>query len=483
MKLFLAGVATETNTFSPLPTGHAEFSTCRRGEASGAPELAPVLRAASDWCARHGHQLLPGLLAFAQPAGPTVRAAWESLRDELLRDLRHDRDDGGVDAVFLFLHGAMVAEGYDDCEADLTARVREIVGPDVPIGIELDLHCHLDERLLREADIVVTYKEYPHIDVSERAIEVLELLEATRRKRIRPTMALYDCRMVGLWSTFSEPMKSFVAEMKARERQPGVLSVSLAHGFPYGDVAHAGAKMLAITDGDACRAADLSSFLGEQFRALREDIANRALPLEQALRHAVQSAKRPVVVADQSDNAGGGAPGDSTFALEWLLRNGVRRVGIAILHDPEVVKIVQAAGEGARLPLRLGGKTGVTSGMPVDVIATVGAIRKDYMHEFPQGAGIPLPVPVGDAVALDCDGVHVIVGSRRSQCFSPKIFRDFGVPNLDIYIPKSTAHFQAGFGPMAGEIIFMGAPGALTPILTQIPYRHMSTADKYPWTE
>lgn len=482
MKLFLAGIATETNTFSPLPTGRAAFSTCHRGEASGAPELAPLLGAVGDWCAGYGHALLPGLLAFAQPSGPTVRMAWESLRDELLGDLRHYREHGGIDAVFLYLHGAMVAEGYDDCEADLAERVREVVGPDVPIGIELDLHCHLDERLLRAADIVVTYKEYPHVDVAERAAEVLELLAAAQQKRIRPTMALHDCRMVGLWSTFGEPMKRFVAEMKARERQPGVLSVSLAHGFPYGDVPHAGAKLLVITDGDTEKAADLARQLGEQFRTLREDIANRALPLEQALRHAVQSTKRPVVVADQSDNAGGGAPADSTFALEWLLRNGVRRVGIAILHDPEVVKLAHAAGEGARLPLRLGGKTGVTSGMPVDVIATVGALRADYMHEFPQGSGTALPVPIGDAVALDCDGVHVIVGSRRSQCFTPKIFRDFGVPELDIYIPKSTLHFQAGFAPMAGEIICMGAPGALTPILTQIPYRQMPTADKYPWT-
>lgn len=484
MKVFVAGVATETNTFSPIPTAVADFHIARNlGDAAsvscgGVDEIARR-------CEANGDEFVHGLLAFAEPAGITVRPAYESLRDEILEQLRQTPD---VDIVMLLLHGAMVADGYDDCEADLTARCREIVGDDVVIGVELDLHGHIDQRLIDAATIVKSYKEYPHVDIGAVAAELYDACRRTALGEIKPTSALVDCKMVGLYSTFSEPVSSFVQELKAAEAEDGVIAVSFNHGFPWGDVPHMGGKMLVVTDSDQAKAQAIAEKFAAEIYRIRDAAKLDSLPLEQAMPKAAASTQRPTVVADQSDNAGGGAPSDSTFALRWLLDNKVSNAGIAFFYDPEVVKTAIASGEGASLQLRIGGKTSVASGNPVDLRVKVLGIRRDYMHDFPQQDGSAVMTPSGDTVALvteGCDahigGIYLIVNCSRTQCFSPTAFFDFGITDLDIYIPKSTNHYMSGFGPIAGEVIRMAAPGAVVPIMTEIEYQRFSTEGVWPW--
>ena len=195
-----------------------------------------------------GHTVVESLSTFAQPGGITLRAVYEELRDALLEDLKAAMP---VDAVLLFMHGAMVAEGYDDCEGDTLERVRAVVGPDATIGVELDLHCHLTEAMRASADVIVIYKEYPHTDIVDRARDLYPLVVRTASKEIRPVMAYADCRIVNMWRTSREPVAGFVRRMEALEGRDGILSVSFGHGFPWGDVAEVGAKMLVVADGDA----------------------------------------------------------------------------------------------------------------------------------------------------------------------------------------------------------------------------------------
>ncbi len=478
MRIFFASLATETNTFSPIPTGLADYHCVRPDE----PVTGSFGRTVDALRRRLGPEdtLIRGLIAHAQPAGITARSAYESLRDELLEDLRQA---GPVDVVLLLLHGAMVAEAYEDCELDLVSRARAIVGAEVAIGVELDLHCHIDERLTALADVVLTYKEYPHVDVAARLLELHALCAATREGTIRPVSAVHDCHMVGMFSTLDGPMRDFVQEMKQAETRDGILSVSFAHGFPWGDVPHAGAKLIVVADGDMELAARTAQELGERIYALRHEAGIHTLPMEQALSRALSSSARPVVLPDMSDNAGGGAPADSTFVLQWLLEHGVRGAGIAFLYDPEAVRIVKAAGVGASLPLRVGGKTGPSSGQPVDLQVRVLGIRDNYIHDFPQDDGEALLFEMGDVAAVESRGIHILLASRRSQCFSYSAFRDFGLGELDFYIPKSTNHFKAGFRDIAADIIHMATPGAIVPDFARIPYRHMPTADKFPWCE
>jgi microcystin degradation protein MlrC len=485
LRIFAAGIATETNTFSPLPTAYGDFLVQRGQEVLSGQVRYPALNLDATWGRQArlaGHTFAFSLMAWAQPAGLTVRSAYEQLRDELLSDLRATLP---VDVVLLNLHGAMMAEGYEDCERDLIERARTVVGHQAAIGVEFDLHCHLHAEKIQAADIVVTYKEYPHVDMNERAAEVFELAVRTRLDYVRPTTALFDCRMVGLYPTTREPLRTIVDDMIRAEKRPGVLSLSLGHGFQFADNPHVGAKVLAVTDRDIVLAQTVAEEFGRKVYEVRDQIgvSSFSASLEHALLEAIESDRAPVVVADVSDNPGGGAPGDATYALQWLLAHKARGVAIAFIYDPEVVRLCRKAGVGSRLPVRLGGKLGPWSGTPVDIEVSVRAVKTNYLHVFPQQSSEPMLFPAGDVALVECEGVEIVVSSERCQCFSPSIFTDLSVDPMrrQALIVKSVQHFYAGFAPLAAKVIYMAGPGAVTPDPRSFAYTKLKTTDLFPW--
>lgn len=488
MKIFSACLAAETNTFSPIPTGLDDFNQVRAADIANGTwriEQVPPLDVWQAKALARGDKYETGLLAWAQPAGPATRSTYEALRDEILSDLCAA---GPVDMVLLFLHGAMMAQGYEDCEGDILARVREIVGPEVTVAVELDLHCHVTKKMISNATIINTYKEYPHTDVNARAAELFELAVDAQVGKTKPTMALFDCRMMGMYPTTSPQMRGFVNAMKDIEKKPDVLAVSFAHSFPFGDMPDGGGKMLVVTDNNPELAASLTEELGMQLFSMRHQIDFPSLPLDEALSKAVslsQQNNKPVVVADQSDNAGGGAPSDSTFALGWLLKHEVQNAAVAIMYDPEVVKLAKAAGIGAEFDVRLGGKIATVSGDPLDIRIKVLNYAANYIHKFPQDEGEPSLWPIGDVAALQCQGIDILVSSIRGQCLSPCIFDDLGIDpkGKSLMVIKSTQHFYGPFAPIASEVIYMAGPGAVPLVMQQIRYTRMRTDDKYPWVD
>lgn len=480
MKFFTAYLATETNTFAPAPTGWGGFDEYGlfRGDASWrAPQgLGLATRLLRQRCEAEGHQLIESVTAFAQPLGRTVRAVYETLRDEILEDLRAAAP---IDAVILLLHGAMVADGYDDCEGDLLARVRKIVGPRVPIGVELDLHCHMTRRMCDAADVIIAFKEYPHVDAMTRLYELYRIVADAALGRVRPVTAMFDCKMVGLWHTTREPMQGFVRQMQACEKLPGVLSVSLGHGFAWGDVPEAGAKLWVVTDGDLPLAQTLAAQLGRQFWDLRERIGSDQLAVDQALDTALrlcgQPGHGPVVLADTADNPGGGAMGDSTFILQRIVERGIGNVALGLLWDLGAIQICRDAGVGARIDLRLGGKFGPASGQPLDLSVTVRALSEDF---FQMGLNsCDERAPLGTGVWLQWgQGVDLVLASVRSQVFSTSVFTSLGIALADkqIVVVKSTQHFHAQFAPMARAVLYVDTPGAIAMSFASIPYRRRS---------
>ncbi len=434
-------------------------------------------RAASAGCV-----YVQGTYASANPAGMTTRVAYETLRDLLLEELRAALPLNGV---LLALHGSMVADGYIDCETDLVLQIRELVGPDARIGALLDPHCDLPDELVDAADVIITYKEYPHTDRDVRADELARLVVAAASGDIDPVMATFDCRMIGLYPTSREPMRTFVSRMHSAESEPDILSVSLGHGFPWGDAPATGARMLVVSDGSLERAETLAAELGREFFALRHDVSLEPSPIAQALDHALSVAEsmRPVVIADIADNPGGGAPSDSTFVLQELLRREIEDAAVALFWDPVAVQQAFAAGEGARLTLRLGGKMGPSSGEPLDLTVLVRSLVPELVQRFPQTDGFA-EVSVGPSACLTCQGVDIIVGSIRKQVLGLEVFTAFGIEPRDarLLVVKSTNHFHAAFGPIAAEVIYISAPGALTPDPRLIPYQRVDT-HKYPWVD
>jgi microcystin degradation protein MlrC len=468
MRVFAATLATETNTFSPIPTGLQSFAdhTYRAGEHPDEPTLftAPLFVArqrakANNW------QVIEGLCTFAQPAGITTRHAYETLRDELLENLRQALP---VDIVLLGMHGAMVADGYDDCEGDLLSRVRALVGPKTVVGGELDPHCHMTRQMIDHADVLICYKEYPHTDFVERAEELVTLCAAAAKGEIKPVMSLHDCRMIGIYHTPREPMRGFVDRMQAREGRDGVLSVSVAHGFPWGDVPDVGTRVLVVTDDAPELGTLVAQEVGAELKTLRGRTMPTYLAIPEALDRALASDGGPVVVADVSDNPGGGAPGDSTFLLSALLERGVDQAALGPMWDPMAVRLCFEAGEGSNLPLRIGGKTGPMSGDPLDVEATVLKLVRGAHQAF--GAS---QVSMGDSVALRVGGVELVLTSTRVQAMGRDLFTGLGVEleGKRLIVVKSSQHFYAAFAPIAKEVLYCGAPGAIAPDLTQVPYR------------
>ncbi len=308
MRLFSATLATETNTFSPLPTSLENYRESVFFRAGEHPADAPRMCTAPLFVARararaEGFELIEGSCFAASPAGTTNRADYETMRDEILGQLKAALP---VDGILLGLHGAMVAHGYDDVEGDIIERCRAIVGPKCVIGVELDPHCHLTMKRVSNADIIVLYKEFPHTDVVERAEDVLDLVLATLRGKVKPVMSVYDCRQIQSYPTTMQPMRSIVDRIMAMEGKDGILSVSIAHCFPYGDVPEIGTRVLVIADGDKKKADSLATQLGEELVGLRGKTAPQSLDVAAGIAEGVAFNDLPVVVADPSDNAGGG---------------------------------------------------------------------------------------------------------------------------------------------------------------------------------
>lgn len=481
MKLFAASLSTETNTFSPIPTGLKSFMITRKGNYSTFPPFADsVVPFWKKMAAERGWETVESLLAGAEPAGRTLKAVYEQYRDEIIADLKEAMP---VDLVLLDLHGAMVAEGYDDCEGDLIAAVRQVVGPFVPIGVELDLHCHITPLMVEQATVIITYKEYPHTDIFDRAVELFNVTADAAMGKVKPVMALYDCRMIGLYYPTQEPMKSYVERIKQLEKEPGVLSVSLGHGFPWGDVEEVGTKTLVVTDNDPGKATSLAERLGQELYAMRD----RAIPtfhtIDSGLDAALAIPESPVVIADVSDNPGGGAPGDATFVLKRMLERDITNAAIGCIYDPISVAMCFDAGVGATFEMRVGGKMGRMSGEPLDLMVTVTGLKAQAVQHF----GIEpnqVTMPMGDCAAVQVAGIDIVLYSLRGQTFSPEVFTNVGIDPMQrhILIVKSTQHFYARFSQIAAKVLYIAPPGTTAPDFKGIPYQ-VASKDRYPMVD
>lgn len=481
MKIFGASLATETNTFSPMPTGLKSFVVARKGDYSTYPPFKDsVVALWRRMTVERSDEFVESLIAAAEPAGKTLKKVYEDFRDEIVTDLKAALP---VDAVLLDLHGAMVADGYDDCEGDLIAHVRAVVGADVPIGVELDLHCHLTDLMIQQATAIITYKEYPHTDFAERAVELFNVIMDTVEGKVKPTMALFDCGMISLYYPTQEPTKSFKEKMSALEGKDGVLSVSLGHGFPWGDVPGLGTKMLVVTNNDSAGAEELAESLGREFYAMRAEVTPRFYDIDGVLDHALAVSGAPVVIADVSDNSGGGAPNDSTFVLRRMLERGITNAAIGCIWDPIAASVAIEAGEGAQLDLRIGGKMGPMSGDPLDLHVTVGKIALEAVQYFGPEETKQESL-LGNSVAVNANGIDIVLISTRTQTFSPHVFTNVGIDpaTRKMLIVKSTQHFYARFAPIASEVTYVAAPGAVAPDFKAIPYV-VASRHRYPMVD
>lgn len=473
MRIFTASIATESNSFSPIPTNLDSYKDCfyaAPGEHPDrpTPSTSPLYILRREAKAK-GWTVIEGTCCFTEPSGPTTRTAYETLRDEVLAQLKAALP---VDAVIMGLHGAMIADGYDDCEGDLMTRMRALIGPKAKMGVELDPHCHLTQAMMAAADVMICYKEFPHTDYVERAEELVKITADAVAGRVKPVMSLFDCQMIGSYPTSRQPMRGFVDRMSALEGKDKVLSISAVHCFPYGDVEEIGTKMLVVADGDQGKADSLARELGVELYRLRGTTMPTFLTIDQAIDAALAKEGGPFVVADPADNAGGGAPSDNTSFLRRLIERNVDRASVGPIWDPQSVRFCFKAGEGARIDLRIGGKTGRFSSTPVDAKVEVIKCVPDATMTLASGVVVRMGDSVGVRILEGGGGVTVSLVTQRCQAWSPQLFSNVGIdPKAQKMLAvKSTNHFYAAFSPIAKEVLYVETDGPLPRDHRKVPY-------------
>ncbi len=478
MRLFTASLATETNTFSPVPTDLDSFKAAFHagpGQHPDTPTLCsspvPILRRRGR---AEGFTVIEGTSCWAEPAGLIQRQTYEGLRDTILGELQAALP---VDGVVLGLHGAMVAQGYDDPEGDFLSRIRAMVGPDVLIAAEFDPHSHLTPLRVAQLDVLAAFLEFPHTDFEERGEHLVDLALRTLRGEIHPVISTFDCRMITIYPTSREPMRSFVDRLKALEGTDGILSISVIHGFMAGDVPEMGTRIVVVSDADRPKGERLAETLGHALYAMRRDTAMPMLGIDAGLDAALdiqgRGSGKPVVIADVWDNPGGGVAGDATNILRRIIERGIDDVAVATIWDPVAVSFCHAAGEGAEIELRFGGKSSRHGGEPLDARVTVLKTETAGWQSFRNSR-----VTLGRAAVVRIVGtkIDIVLITSRTQTYEPSIFANLGIDfaSKAILLVKSTNHFHAGFAPVTADIVYIAAPTSYPTDPATTPYRKAS---------
>lgn len=472
MKIAVAGFQHETNTFAPAKADFEAFAAggawppLSRGHgllqalagvnlpAAGAIEEARSL----------GHQVEPLSWAAATPSDRVTRDAYERIVGQILEDLEAQR---GLDGIYLDLHGAMVTETHQDGEGELLRRLRDRVGPELPIVVSLDLHANVTPEMVELADGLVIYRSYPHVDMAETGARALRLLHRLmnagprRGPRFKAYRQLPFLIPLTSGCTLIEPADSLYGRIGELE-EAGVASLSFACGFSPADIHHAGPSVVAY--GESAEAArDAADTLYEAAATQESAFAGRILSAGEAVAYAMQRSAKgdgPVVLADTQDNPGAGGNGDTVGLLAELVRQRAPGAVLGLLFDPASARRAAEAGEGARVRLELGAHSGLPGHAPLAAdyrVKRVGDGSFTCTGPFYRGARMRL----GPTVLLELGGVEVVVTSKKAQAADREMFRHVGVePEARrIVALKSSVHFRADFQPIASEVIVAAAPG------------------------
>lgn len=471
MRLFTAVLAHETNSFSPIETTRANFQETllsRPGDdGHGKPLPVMGLDAFLTRVSEANHDVFVSTVGVAQPSSPTRKADFQRLVDEIIADLKAQ---GPFDMVLFGLHGAMMAEGCEDCEGHLLEAVRHQIGPTVPVGVLLDLHCNITKKMLDSATIVMACREYPHTDFSERGDELYTHIENIAKGRSKPVTAHVQIPMLAMFHTPREPMRSFVDKARAYEADDDVLQITLAHGFPWSDFEDCAAGVLVTTDGDEPKAQRIAQELAQEFFQLRENGTDPLLNIDEALELAAEHETGTVVLSDFADNAGGGAASDSTFLLQACIDRGLRDVAIALLWDPASVEAAFAAGEGKKIDLQIGGKAGPMSGPSVEAKVLIKKLTTGKQHRLYSD---DLWAALGRTALVECQGIEIVLNDIRQQPMHPSAFLQAGCDpwSKRLVIVKSSQHFYAGFAEQAAKILYCDAGGSMSMDAFARPYQ------------
>jgi microcystin degradation protein MlrC len=468
----VAGISHESNSFNIRTTELEDFSPAI-GEESAAEFLRERAKSRTtvsgyiEGAERFGLELYPTLVTSATPKGPVTDRAFDAMVEAILQQLQSAPK---LDGILLALHGAMVVESHPSGDAEITRRVREAFGPNMPIIVTHDFHANVTPEIVEHSDVLITYKENPHIDTFERGLQAAEIMARMLRGEVRPTQALAKPPMVYnivFQHTKSKPLLPIVEESRRLEKNEKILAVSVSGGYQYADVPWMGPTVIVATDDDPALAEREAKRLSDMLWATREQIVLREPGPAEAVRMAMAHDGRPVVLIDMGDNIGGGTPGDSTFLLEALLEQDAQGWAM-VIADPQAYGVAERAGVGQTFEFDVGGKTDDMHGKPVRVRGRVRSLHEGrYVEpEVRHGGGRywdmgRTAVIHVDNSTLDEPNLLLLTTERSSPNSAHQLISNgVYVERQKIIVAKGAVAPRAAYEPIASRLIPVDSPGA-----------------------
>jgi microcystin degradation protein MlrC len=388
------------------------------------------------------------------------------------------RSAGPLDAVYLDLHGAMVTEHFDDGEGEILARVRQVIGKDLPLVVSLDLHANVTPAMVKHADALIAYRTYPHVDMADTgraSAKHLALLLKSKQKFAKAFRQLPFLIPISWQCTNDQPTRGIYETLASFESE-AVPTLSFAPGFPAADFPDCGPSVFAYgrTQADADAAADA---IARVVLRHEDDFDGRIYSPDDGVRHAMELAKtasKPIVIADTQDNPGAGGDSDTTGMLRALVRNKATKAAIGVIYDPASAKTAHDAGVGATVTLALGGKSGIRGDAPYQESFVVEKLSDGkFVAPGPYFGGRDMDM--GPSAALRIGDVRVVVSSHKAQLADQSMYRYVGIEPTEqsILVNKSSVHFRADFEPIAEKLLICAAPGAMPADTATLPWTRL----------
>ena len=482
-RIAIGGFLHETNTFAPTKATYDDF--VHGGGWPGMTRGADVLKKMNninaglagfiDVAKAEGWELIPTISCGASPSAHVTKDAFERIVPVIVEGIRNA---GPLDAVYLDLHGAMVTEHFDDGEGEILARVREVIGRDVPLVVSLDLHANVTPAMVEHADALIAYRTYPHVDMADTgraSARHVALLLQSKQKLAKAFRQLPFLIAISWQCTNDQPTKSIYEKLAALESD-AVPTLSFAPGFPAADFPDCGPSVFAYgkTQADADAAADAISniIIGHE-----DDFDGRIYSPDDGIREAMELAKtahKPIVIADTQDNPGAGGDSDTTGMLRALVRNKATRAAIGAIYDPASANAAHEAGIGATVTLALGGKSGIPGDAPYLESFIVEKLSDGrFIAPGPYYGGREMDM--GPSAALRIGDVRVVVASHKAQLADQSMYRYVGIEPTEqsILVNKSSVHFRADFEPIAEKLLICAAPGAMPADTATLPWTRL----------
>lgn len=482
-RIAVGGFLHETNTFAPTKATYDDFvhGGGWPAMAMGADVLKTMrqinvgLAGFVEQAEANGWEMVPTISCGASPSAHVTKDAYERIVAVMIEGIRAA---GPLDAVYLDLHGAMVTEHLEDGEGEILKRVREVIGNDLPLVVSLDLHANVTPQMVEQADALIAYRTYPHVDMADTgraAAKHLALLLRTRQKFAKAFRQLPFLIPLSWQCTNDQPTKGIYQRLAALESE-SIPTLSFAPGFPAADFGDCGPSVFAYgkTQADADAAADKMAALIESHE---DDFDGRIYTPDEGVRYAMElatHANKPIIIADTQDNPGAGGDSDTTGMLRALVRNNATKAAIGVIYDPASAKAAHAAGVGATVTLSLGGKSGISGDAPYQETFVVEKLSDgQFVAPGPYYGGRDMDM--GPSAALRIGDIRVVVSSHKAQLADQSMYRYVGIEptQQSILVNKSSVHFRADFEPIAEKLLICAAPGAMPADTAALPWTRL----------